>query len=258
MGCRVPARTLGSGYHFPGRLTATQRSAFNEFPVIVFHRRPAALAAARCPVQRARPGAPARSPWLRPDLPHSASRARRGSARRRRGQRRDPGARGARRWLGVANEDRQADAVATFPLRAPTKAPAMATARRRICSARSPVLFVFTRATTWSSALAMSAGDRRGRRPGLRARAVVGVLVDPGGRPGPRREGPPDAARVLERGALDGVDDGSGEGRGKGGELRSQGRWRRILPQQACRPTPYGFPASVGSPHRIHWVEATS
>jgi len=45
----------------------------------------------------------------------------------------------------------------------------------RICSARSPSLLPFTSATTWSSALAISSGERRGKRPGLRARGATDV-----------------------------------------------------------------------------------
>jgi len=74
---------------------------------------------------------------------------------------------------------------------------------RAVGNVRRPFVLFLTRRTTASRALAMSAGERRARRPpfvflavGADARATVAVVFvdDPRGRPGPRREAPPDSA----------------------------------------------------------------
>jgi len=71
----------------------------------------------------------------------------------------------------------------------------------RICSDRRGALLDFTSATTFPSALAMSARERRARRPfvfraGVAALVGFGALaflVEPLGRPGPRRGAPSEA-----------------------------------------------------------------
>src|SRR5580693_6541293 len=72
----------------------------------------------------------------------------------------------------------------------------------RICSARSPSFLPFTSATTWSSALAICSGERRARRPDLRARVAAGAAgaaLDFGGRPGPRLAPLPESASSSSR-----------------------------------------------------------
>jgi hypothetical protein len=73
----------------------------------------------------------------------------------------------------------------------------------RISSDRRPLLFFFRRATTASSALAMSSGDRLGNRPGRVARTGWGaasrIVL---GRPGPRRAPSLEAPRRSSRDAL--------------------------------------------------------